>query len=225
MSEGGCNMAVGAWFKIKFKINVPWISSSRFSINSINLWLLFPFLHSVFVKKLRYPRSLKIKYKTKVKKKKIQYFHQSYDIFVFGSKIIKLSVSHIEKISLENFTLRARHLKNLKSVHWILTRLDDVNRTILIKVSPFRVLFIFPFHLAVKWSTNVHQFLTETSPSFPPKILTVSRYSIKNRPNLERALAKQLHRQQRFVYLLTGEISFTTLESRAGRKRYIYISP
>lgn len=58
----------------------------------------------------------------------------------------------------------------------------------------------------------------------PPKILTVSRYSIKNRPNLERALAKQL--QQRFVYLLTGEISFTTLESTgAGRKRYIYISP
>lgn len=89
----------------------------------------------------------KVQNKSK-KKKKIQYFHQSYDIFVFGSKIIKLSVSHIEKINLENFTLRARHLKNLKNVHWILTRLDDVNRTILIKVSPFRVLFIFPFHLA-----------------------------------------------------------------------------
>lgn len=50
----------------------------------------------------------------------------------------------------------------------------------------------------------------------PFKILTVSRYSIKNRPNLKRALAKQLHRQQCFVYLLTGEISFTTLESTGG---------
>lgn len=52
----------------------------------------------------------------------------------------------------------------------------------------------------------------------PFKILTVSRYSIKNRPNLKRALAKQLHRQ-RFVYLLTGEISFTTLESTGGDER------
>lgn len=93
----------------------------------------------------------------------------------------------------------------------------------MIKLSPFRILFIFPFHLIVKWSTNVHQFLAETPP-LPSKILTVSRYSIKNRPNLKRALAKQLHRQQRFVYLLTGEISFTTLESTGdeggiGRER------
>lgn len=86
----------------------------------------------------------------------------------------------------------------------------------------------YSFHFSLPLNRKVINQCTpipcRNSPSPHSKILTVSRYSIKNRPNLKRALAKQLHRQQRFVYLLTGEISFTTLESTGdeggiGRER------